>query len=173
MKPGPFYPGLCARNTFSEQDTICFLKFIIWNSRSYPYSYGAGGILTTFLIGFHRSTRFAGMGPSILIAIHSGYGDFIRRYISRKLLSVQLQVYIVVYIIFVYKLLSPLFFLFLFRKFTCILFYIYEQGKLLYICYHNQDILFYLCQERNKNFQIFFRYIFIRRMKCKDNYSIN
>lgn len=127
MKPGPFYPGLCARNTFSEQDTICFLKFIIWNSRSYPYSYGAGGILTTFLIGFHRSTRFAGMGPSILIAIHSGYGDFIRRYISRKLLSVQLQVYIVVYIIFVYKLLSPLFFLFLFRKFTCILFYIYEQ----------------------------------------------
>lgn len=92
MKPGPFYPGLCARNTFSEQDTICFLKFIIWNSRSYPYSYGAGGILTTFLIGFHRSTRFAGMGPSILIAIHSGYGEFIRRYISRKLLSVQLQV---------------------------------------------------------------------------------
>lgn len=129
MKPGPFYPGLCARNTFSEQDTICFLKFIIWNSRSYPYSYGAGGILTTFLIGFHRSTRFAGMGPSILIAIHSGYGDFIRRYISRKLLSVQLQVYIVVYIIFVYKLLSPLFFLFLFRKFTCILFYIYEQRE--------------------------------------------
>lgn len=129
MKPGPFYPGLCARNTFSEQDTICFLKFIIWNSRSYPYSYGAGGILTTFLIGFHRSTRFAGMGPSILIAIHSGYGEFIRRYISRKLLSVQLQVYIVVYIIFVYKLLSPLFFLFLFRKFTCILFYIYEQRE--------------------------------------------
>lgn len=48
--------------------------------------------LKTFLIGFHRSTRFAGMGPSILIAIHSGYGEFIRRYISRKLLSVQLQV---------------------------------------------------------------------------------
>lgn len=165
MKPGPFYPGLCARNTFSEQDTICFLKFIIWNSRSYPYSYGAGGILTTFLIGFHRSTRFAGMGPSILIAIHSGYGEFIRRYISRKLLSVQLQVYIVVYTIFVYKLLSPLFFLFLFRKFTCILFYIYEQGKLLYICYRNKRYAFLSLPRKKQKFSDFFYYFFIYIMK--------